>query len=165
MGRVLVDASTLIALARIGELELLTELVGRVHVTPQVATECLVEGQPAVKTLEAFLKGPSAAVIKESDVPTADELGLGPGESSLFTAHQPGDSLVLDERNARALALARGIRHTGLLGLLVQGVEEGLLAASRGIEILEKLARGDFRMTVELYDWARGRMRAAAESE
>ncbi len=72
---------------------------------------------------------------------------------------QPGDRLILDDRGARALAQARNIPHTGLLGLLVMGVQAQRLEPNPTLDILSRLARTDFRMTVDLYDWAQKKIK------
>ena len=77
-------------------------------------------------------------------------LGLGTGEASLFERPK-GDRLILDEIPAGTVAEAEGREYTGLLGLLLDGVETGAIPASRAREILEKLARSSFRMSSDLY--------------
>jgi hypothetical protein len=88
---------------------------------------------------------------KESgDIP-----GLGPGESSTILAATKLDVLILDDRAARLDAKARGLRVTGLLGLLVRGARSRRIEAREAVATLEALAKGPFRMTAELYAWAR----------
>ena len=62
-----------------------------------------------------------------------------------------GDRLILDELPARTVAEAEGRDYTGLLGLLLAGVETGAIPVSRAREIVEKLARSSFRMSSDLY--------------
>ena len=61
------------------------------------------------------------------------------------------DRLFLDEIPARTVAEAEGRDYTGLLGLLLAGVEAVAVPASRAGEILEKMARSSFRMSADLY--------------
>ncbi len=49
------------------------------------------------------------------------------------------------------MAEAEGRESTGLLGLLLAGVEAGAIPASRARAILEKLARSSYRMSADLY--------------
>src|SRR2546428_1944039 len=77
-------------------------------------------------------------------------LGLGIGEASLFETPK-GDRLILDEIPARTVAEAEGGEYTGLLGLLLAGVEAGAIPAPRARGVLEKLARSSFRMSADLY--------------
>src|SRR3989454_8771933 len=71
-------------------------------------------------------------------------LGLGIGEASLFETPK-GDRLILDEIPARTVAEAEGREYTGLLGLLLAGVEAGGNPSPRARGHLVKLVRNTFR--------------------
>jgi len=73
-----------------------------------------------------------------------------------------GDRLILEEIPARTAAEAEGRAYTGLLGLLLAGVEAGTIPVSRAQEILEKLARSSFRMSTDLYAEVLRRLRDQA---
>lgn len=162
MPRFLADASVLIALAQVGELGLLQDVLREVHVTREVLEEVLHPDHPEREAMDAAVaagwlrlaeaRGSSARLLA---------FGLGHGEASLFLAAEPGDVLLLDELPARRLAVARGQPVTGLLGVLVAGVESGLVEKERGLRVLEALARGTFHMTVELYQDVRTRLEGA----
>lgn len=150
------DASALIALARVGELELLRTLLGEASATAVVLREAAQPDKPGHEALAAAQReGWLREVPFKGDPSAFTVLGLGPGEASLFLAAEPGDLLVVDDLGARRLALARGIDHTGLLGLLVAGVRRGRVPRDRGLQVLDKLAAGAFHMTAELYAEAR----------
>lgn len=162
MDRVLVDTSALIAMSRIGELDLLADLLDRFHVTPAVFSEATEPDEPGASSITALEAEGSLVLLESQEVPEKLlELGLGPGEASLIAACRPEDRLVLDDANARRVAQARELRFTGLLGLMVTAVETGNLSTKRGLGVLKALARSDFRMTVEMYDWARERMKGS----
>lgn len=161
----LVDASGLIAMARIGQADLLPELVGPLHTTPTVLSEATEPDEPGAHRIEELVDRGDLALVEAPHADTGTDateqlaaLGLGPGEASLIAACKPRDTLVLDDANARRVAQARGLPFTGLLGLLVAAVDRGRLSPARGLAIVRALARSDFRMTVELYDWAREEM-------
>lgn len=162
MTRLLVDASALIALARIGELDLQRDIAGEAHVTPEVLEEVLHPDHPEGEAVRAathagWLRvGPNRAGAGKLRA-----FGVDPGEASLFLAATPDDILLLDDLAGRRLAEARGQRHTGLLGVLVKAVEEGALETARGLAVLDKLAAGSFHMSVDLYQKARARMEQA----
>ena len=48
--------------------------------------------------------------------------GLDAGEASLFLAAETNDRLVLDEANARRFVESKGLKFTGLIGLIVAAV-------------------------------------------
>lgn len=159
MARVLVDASTIIALARVGELGLLRDVFGTVHATGEVLEEVSNPDGVEREAVEAALEsGWLREAGYEGDPGRYRGYGVDTGEATLFLAHREGDTLVVDDRNARRLADVKGMPHTGLLGTLVAGYEEDRIGRERALEVLDELAEGDFRMTVELYEWARERL-------
>ncbi len=81
--------------------------------------------------------------------------GLDLGEASLFLAAEPDDRLIFDEANARRFAETKGLKFTGLIGLVVAAVRTGKLTNEEAMEIITRLATGDFRISLELYLWAR----------
>ena len=143
------DASVLIALDSIGEIEILRDIVGRVHVTAEVAREIGTERASASlrKALESWIHVEAV----RGHATRYRRLGLGAGEASLFLTPRE-DILVLDDRPARRVADSEGRAYTGLLGLLQAAVAAGLLGRSRAREILGKLVRSGFRLRVDLYE-------------
>lgn len=156
LGRLLVDASIIIATARVGELRFLQDVARPIHVTREIAAEILGTEKADVAPLKDLIKYGTIRVVEEKAEDAAPRpRGPGAGEASIIEAWRPGDLLVIDDRNARALAAARGASFTGLLGLIVEANREGLVTEAYVLEILGKLARSDFRMTIDLHDWAR----------
>jgi len=134
----------LIALQQIGELELLQGLFGEIVIPPAVAREVA----PTVSL-------PSWAQTRPLQQPMAGEIlrgSLGPGESEAISLAQEvrSDWLLLDERPARRLAQALGLRVAGTFGLLNRAKEKGLLAAVR--PHVEALVRAGFYATPALVD-------------
>ena len=80
--------------------------------------------------------------------------GLDLGESSLFLAATSKDRFILDESNARRFAESKGLRYTGLIGLLVTAVKTKKIPNESAIEILNKLTKVDFRLSSNIYIWA-----------
>lgn len=146
--RTWVDASTLIALDAVGEIDLLRDLVGRVAITKEVSRE-VFRGRESAALRDGRERWIEVVKVR-GDRGRWERLGLGAGEASLFLTPK-GDHLVLDEIPARTVAEAEGRDYVGLLGLLLGGVEASTLTASRAREILTKLARSSFRMSTDLY--------------
>jgi predicted nucleic acid-binding protein len=157
--RFLSDASTVIALATAGRLHVLQTLCSRVHCSGAVLEEALVE-KPGADAIRAALKAGWLVRLKA----TGDIPGLGPGEASTILVATKDDVLILDDRAARLDAKARGLRVTGLLGLLVQGARSGRVDRRDALATLEALAKGPFRMTAELYAWAQRELENAART-
>jgi hypothetical protein len=129
---VLVSNSTpLIAFARIGELDLLRRTIGHVVIPIAVRDEIIGATNRAgadevqraawieVRT-PARVGGDLTALLDQGEAQTialAEELGA--------------TEVLLDERAARALASARGLKVIGSAGLLVRAKERGLIDAVR----------------------------------
>jgi predicted nucleic acid-binding protein len=149
---VVADASPVIALARIGRLELLRDVFHSICLPDAVWRE----------VAEAGLDRAGAHTVLHADWITrrsiADEAmvsvlrrDLGAGEAeAIVLAHEAGaDVLVIDERMGRAAATRLGLRVTGLVGVLIEARERGLLPdAEAVIEALHR--RAGFWLTDEL---------------
>ncbi len=159
MGRLLVDASVLIAMAEVGELTLLRNLAGTIHVTPTVAHEATRGSFPSTGALRQALRSPWIVVLNpEEAVRGVDAPELDAGETTLLRQAAPEDTLLMDDPEGRVVADALDLEYTGLLGFLVAAVDAGELPRERGQDVLDALARSAFRMSAELYAWARDRL-------
>lgn len=142
--RVWADASTLIALDRVGELLILRRLVTKVSVTEEVAEEVFT-GRESPELRAA--RGDWIVVARvRGDRRRWASLGLGPGEASLFLT-PPADTVILDDRAARLAAQAEGRAVVGLLGLLLGAARDGRLSRGDARRVLGKLARSGFHLS------------------
>ncbi len=154
--KVLVDSSTLIALVKIGELDFLREHYSRIYITEEIKREVTDGNRPENIRLEKIV-GDWIDVVQD---PVCDDYsglsGLDQGEKSIlnFAAENDDVLLLLDETEARAVARAEGFDFTGTLGLIVYLNEREVISKDKARKVVKKLANSDFRMTVELYDWA-----------
>src|SRR3989475_10780673 len=142
--RVWVDASTLIALESTGEGPRPPRHPGadRDHASDCDEVFTGRESQPLREARGSWIE----VVPVRGDRKRWIALGLGIGEASLFETPK-GDRLILDELPARTVAEAEGRDYTGLLGLLLAGVEARAIPVSRARETVEKLARGSLRVS------------------
>ena len=153
--RILIDSSTLIALAKIGELGILKRIFGTIHITTKIKYEILKSDSPEEEIIKAALDTWIQVLDFKGEPVEFRKYGLDLGEASLFLVASSNDRLIIDESNARRFAESKGLRYTGLIGLLVAAVKTNKIPDERAIEILNKLAKGDFRLSSELYIWAR----------
>lgn len=88
--------------------------------------------------------------------------GLGDGEKSIlsYAKGRRDVLLILDEAGARAVAEGEGIQYTGTVGLIIFACARGKISKDEAVGIVKRLSRSDFRMTVELYDWALERLKS-----
>lgn len=127
---VVADASPLIALARIGRLELLNTLFGRLLLPEAVWREVAGAGLER-DGARAVSHAPwvERRTVTDTGLVAVLRQDLGAGEAEAITlAREVGAELVLmDERLGRAAARRLGLRVTGLVGVLIEARERGLL--------------------------------------
>jgi predicted nucleic acid-binding protein len=132
-GPVVCDAGPLVALAKLGRLEIFRELYGRVLVPEAVFREVSEAGAGRAAASELDTAAWVDRVVGAAPEPLlASE--LGPGEAAVIAvARQQGARLViLDERKARRIAeRAYGLRVKGSAGVLVAAKRAGLLETVR----------------------------------
>jgi hypothetical protein len=139
------DTSPIIALQRIGFLDLLPGLYGEIWIPPGVRDELERDGRMQVAD-HPFLRivaSPSLAEVQP-------KLHRGEREAVALAASQPGCLLLMDERDGRRFAATMSIDVVGTGGLLVDAKRAGLISAVR--PVLESLAASGFRIGVATRD-------------
>ena len=145
------DAGPLIALAKIGGLETLSQLYPRVLVAPAVYREAvevgLDRGDPDAEALrlhaaagKLVLMAPRLAALDRWQ-----RLGAGERESIRLAIEHRADWLLLDDAEARQMAadelqlegLSTQLR--GTLGVIVTAHREGWLGQAQAIEMVERI--------------------------
>lgn len=131
---IIADAGPLIALSRIGRLELLEQVFGEVWITETVRHELLSQGDfpgqtEIVAALEHWLHPVS---VDLSDWFTLNP-DIDPGEASsiCLAEHYPNSLLVIDDKAGRQEAQTRGLRYMGLAGVVRRARQIGLIDAVR----------------------------------
>ena len=165
---VYVDASPLIALGAVGELDALQVIDGDLVVLPVVQNE--VNTEPARTNLERFLEAVefqrqsySGIPIEESLQEQAKEL-LGEtnpcGDTEIvagvlgYTNADRPVGVVSDDRRVRTVADGLGATVTGTVGIVVRNVEDGELAADDAKGLVRELDSRGLHMTAELRETA-----------
>ena len=147
---VIADASPLIGLAAIEAFDLLRGLFGNITVTEAVHREVLAGvGSPGAMELAAAMeKGWVDVVPSHIDAKFAD---LGDGEATTLTLalEQPDACLVLmDERSGRSYAKEHGVSVAGLIGVIREAKNAGLIPEIR--HYIDRLTATDFRVSAEI---------------
>ena len=147
---VVCDASPIIALAGVSRLELLRDMYVDV-VIPRVMHAEIVAGQggreiiagsPWLVTRDARDAAVVAELLVQVDPGEAEAIALG--------IELAADLLVIDDRKGRLVAVSRGLPVVGVVGILLEARERGLLAALR--PILDDLRRvAAFRLSDRVY--------------
>ncbi len=126
MVTVVSNSSPLITLARIGHLDLLHQLFGRIHIAREVWVEVVERGagRPAA---EAVSKAswinihPPAGKIELMALRNRQALGTGELATVLLAQTIRADLAIIDERAARRLGQSQGLVIMGCVGLLERG--------------------------------------------
>lgn len=142
------DASFLIGICCIGQLNLLPEIFDRIYVAPAVWAEVVDRGagRPGADELRKatfiarhdICHHAEAEVLKDS---------MGPGEAeTLVLARELGCTLVLvDDLPARKQASQAGFRVSGVLGFLLAAKQRGLI--DRIHPFIRRLVDANFRLS------------------
>ncbi len=140
-----VNASPVIALARVGQVELLARLPEQT-ILPQAVMEELSsapKGDPARLAAES-----SIFKIVKTPAPPPEILAwdLGKGETAVlsYTFSHPGYVAVLDDGAARRCARSLALTVTGTLAIVILAKQRGLIDSAA--QILHALRAADFRL-------------------
>ena len=150
---VVADTGPLIALARVGQLELLRRLYTRVQVPTVVHAElAIASGRPgAIVLARAFEAGwiEVQAVLDSQAVSELSRL-LDPGEAEAIVLAEQENArfLLIDDARERSVARRRGVAVVGVAGVLLAAKSRGTLAAVG--PLLEELSRIGYRLSAEL---------------
>ena len=173
MTRIFLDATTLISLGTIGELELLANFTGDLVVLPVVQTEVTTE--PARTNLDRFLDRDD---VDASDPAVHDRLEQAKqileestenGDVHLiaavlaYTADDRSIGIVSDDRRVRTTARGFGATVTGTIGVIVRAVEEGR-SPNEAHELVDRIDAQGLHMTGSLRQKAYTLINEAADA-
>ncbi|MEL6943233.1 MAG: DUF3368 domain-containing protein [Bacteroidota bacterium] len=137
---IIADASCLIALYNISELDLLQTLFQEIYITPEIAAEVKAEKPNWIKI---------KSVKDEEKISELHEvLDLGEASAIALALESKDALLIIDERKGRSIAKSLKIPIIGTLGILIEAKRAGI--AKDYIAIIEKLRADDFRMSDKL---------------
>lgn len=170
MTRLYIDATTLIALGTIGELDLLESFDGTVVILPSIRDEVTTE--PAETNLERLCDrdelvtaGPDVEIDDERAMDLLGETEVN-GDVRVIAAvlarldRDERIAVVSDDRRLRTVARGLGARVTGTIGVIVQAVEAGL-PEDEANEIVRRVDEHGLHMTAKLREKATDLIEAA----
>jgi len=146
------NTSPIIALAKIGRLEILKELYETVLITLSVKEECIDRGRELgasdVRYVERAIEEGWIKVVKldmgqqrtVNRLISKTKIGLGEAEALVLVK---GRNLlaILDDKEARAIAKSWKVEHQGTAMVLYEACVKGKLSYDQLIEDLTKLSR------------------------
>jgi hypothetical protein len=152
---VVANAGPLIALARIGQLDLLQSLYIRLHIPPAVRDEMVRSGRGRPGA-ESVCTASWIDTVDVRDVTAVqllrERLDAGESEAIVLSIELEADLLLIDELRGRRVAEARGLNKTGTLGTLIAAKKRGLVLEVT--PLLDRLKAVGFHMSEDLYQVA-----------
>jgi predicted nucleic acid-binding protein len=121
------NTTPFIALASIGQLELLPQLFCKLHVAESVIEECAEGGRilvPDLRTLDWVIPAADEAI---SVLPVLFELDRGEKQTIILARKYSAGKVIIDERLGRRVAEYLGLNVTGTLGVLAKAKSIGLI--------------------------------------
>jgi predicted nucleic acid-binding protein len=146
------DSSPIVGLAAIKQLHLLRELYGR-FVIPQAVYEEIVAGvdEPGAEEVKTVDWIEIQSVANRVAVTVLQlELDLGEAEAITLATELNADVLLVDERKGRAVATRLGLPVVGVLGVLVEAKQRGLVPALKPL-VDDLVINAGFRLRTSLY--------------
>lgn len=150
---VVADTSPLTALLHLSRLQLVLQLYGTVYLPPAVVAE--LKTLPAFGYDISFLSNSKAFVVRAAaDADRvrqlSEELDAGEAEAIVLATELRADLLLIDERLGKEVATAAGITCKGVVGLLIDAKESGLIPLVK--PLLDDLVQNlKFRLSDKIY--------------
>jgi predicted nucleic acid-binding protein len=161
---VVADAGPLIALGKLGRLDLLQSVADTVLVPPAVVDEVVVAGErrgraDAIAVRQALRTG----LVRSSPAPKIEvpysvdlrSLGLGEREAIQLALNEHADAVLIDDMAARAAASELGLTVFGTLGIVVRALHADAIQQDEAADLLRAIQRRpDIWISAELIDRA-----------
>ncbi|MBA3708471.1 MAG: DUF3368 domain-containing protein [Planctomycetes bacterium] len=146
---VIADASPFVHLARVGRLDLLPAVFGRVTVPLIIATE-VGRGGSLYPGIDLQTLAWVTVVPDRADPDIAADTSLHVGEIAALSLARatPHHLLVIDDLSGRTAAQRLGLRFIGTAGAVIRARKAGVIPAAA--PILDALAANGFRLSVDI---------------
>jgi len=145
------DTSPITNLWQIGELDLLAQLFGKIIIPYEVYQEpCILANQKAFLEKQDWIsvQKPVSDQLKQT---LSQELDAGEAEAISLAIELKADYLLIDEQLGRRVAGRYGLKIVGIIGILIQAKQQGLINAVK--PYLEKLRNeAGFRIHPTLFE-------------
>lgn len=156
--KVIINATPLIHLGKLGKLNLLTQLYSNIITTREVKNEVLTKNYPEYSVLKMAFD--NWIMIQDANDKTvmdnlilSQQIDLGEASVIALALEQENDViLLLDDLIARSVAKSLGIKISGTLGIILEALYSKILSADE-IKLLfdDLVTETPFRISVKLY--------------
>jgi uncharacterized protein len=152
--KVVANSSVLIALSSIQRLTLLSDDFVKVYIPEAVWDEVVNKG--IGKSGSEEIKNASWVEIRKitnKDLVTAlnEFLDLGEAEAISLAIEMAADIVLLDEKDARLIAVKYNLMPLGSVGILIRAKKQGKITGLK-IELDKLISDGNFRISPEIYN-------------
>ncbi len=145
---VISDASPLIALVDIGQIDLLRQMYQRVLITDIVKGEIHAD-------LPDWIEVSTDYEVQQYQLLRL-ELDMGEASAIALALKRTGSRIILDERKGRMVAKRLNLKITGTVGLIIKAKEAGLITS--GKDLLAQLEAHGFWLSEKLKQQILARM-------
>jgi len=159
--RVVSNSSPLIYLAKIGRLNLIKNVYGKIWIPEAVFHETVTQGK-ILKITDASIieKAVGKWILKEKISSETDskyaflnennKIGLGE-KQALKLCKQLNADIIVDDKEARRVSRILRVKPIGTCGILVQAHRKGLISTNEAEQILDNLIKTNFRIDPTVY--------------
>lgn len=157
-GEVVSNASPLIYAAKIGFLEALRKLYGKILLPPAVYNEVVEKGveRKAADALiieEAVMKGylqvaelNERAKAEIKILTKMQDISVGEAEAIALAKQVKAELLIIDERSGTIVARVWGIKTVGLLGIIIEAMYQGIITFEKLKTYYNRMIETEFRL-------------------
>lgn len=147
---VVVDSSSIIGLARVGKINILKEMFGKILISQDVFKEVVItgKGRPGSEEIEGATwieKKRINDVRAVKRIVVQERLSYGEAATIVLSKELKADLTILDEKKARGIAQVAGINVMGTAGMLEEASKRGIIDELR--EVLDELRKDGFRLS------------------
>ena len=160
--KVVSNSSPLIYLTKIGRLNLIKNVYGKIWIPEAVFNEAVTQGK-ILKITDASIieeavgkwilkeRIKAETEIKYAFLDENDKIGLGEKQALKLCKQLNADIFIVDDKEARRVSRILKINPIGTCGILVQAHRKGLISINEAQEILDNLIKVKFRIDSIVY--------------
>jgi len=161
--KVVVSNSTpLIYLAKIGRLNIIRDVFGKVFIPDAVFHEAVTQGK-TLNMSDAYIieKAVGTWIFKEQVKPEVNSefcfletnmrLGSGEKEALKLCRQLNAEYFIVDDKEARKVSRILNIKPIGTCGIVIQACRQGSITKREALQILDDLVKAGLRIDPTLY--------------
>jgi hypothetical protein len=146
------NTTPLSELAKVGQLNLLPEIFGRIIIPVEVYNEITTGNHPAVKAVQSVEWIDVLAIQTQTKVLQLQrefKLDLGESATIILAEELKANRVLIDEKLGRKVAQSRNLPVTGTIGLLLVAKQKGIITEIK--PILDQFLQQGKRISSILY--------------